>query len=469
MSAHRSAPQSASRRRFLLNGAGLGALTAASCWDRLGLAGALAQTAGQQDFKALVCVFLYGGNDANHMVIPAEPAEYAAYASVRGPQSQGGLAIDQASLLRITPSSLGKTYGLHPNLPDVQALFSSGRAAVLVNAGTLLAPLTKQQYSARAAPIPESLFSHSDQQKQWQSAGMDLLTANSGWGGRLAERVASLNGGSSTPFMLSLSGSPQFARGSNNNALTLPTSGSFGLSGFGTSAASRARFNAVGQILALDRENRLVQAAADVSSGAIASSTAINQILGSNTTPAATAFAGLSSSIALQLRQVAKLIEARATLQHRRQIFFVAMGGYDTHNNQLAALQTLYAQLSPALKAFYDATVTLGVASQVTAFTLSDFSRTLRPASGGGTDHAWGGHHFIVGGAVRGGDFYGRFPSLALAGPDDVSNEGRLLPTTSVDQYAATLAKWFGASDADIALIFPNLSGFATPNLGFLA
>lgn len=466
MSRIRHASQSASRRRFLARTAGFGALAAASCFERLGLSGALAQAAG--DYKALVCVFLYGGNDANHMVVPCEPVEYGVYSAVRGPQGQGGLAIDIANLLRITPSSLGKSYGLHPNLPEIQTLFNSGKVAVLANAGTLIGPLTKPQYLARAAPIPDSLFSHSDQQEQWQTAGPSGLT-NSGWGGRLAERLASLNDPASMPFMLSLSGTPQFSLGSSNHAMTLPTGGSFGLSGFGSSAASQARFNAVNQILALDRGNRLVQATADVAAGAIASSVTINQILGTNSTPAAAAFNGLNSSIAQQLRQVAKLIEARSALKHRRQIFFVSMGGFDTHTNQLASLQTLYAQLSTALKAFYDVTVTLGVAQQVTAFTLSDFSRTLQPASGGGTDHAWGGHHLIIGGAVRGGDFYGRFPSLALGGPDDVSDEGRLLPSTSVDQYAATLASWFGASNADLGLIFPNLSRFATPNLGFLA
>jgi uncharacterized protein (DUF1501 family) len=169
------------------------------------------------------------------------------------------------------------------------------------------------------------------------------------------------------------------------------------------------------------------------------------------------------------LKQVARVIEARASLRLQRQIFFCSMGGFDTHNGQLAAQTSLFSQLSPALKSFYDATVQLGVENQVTSFTLSDFGRTFKPASGGGSDHAWGNHHLIMGGAVRGGDFYGRFPTLALGGPDDANTEGRWIPTTSVDQYASTLALWYGVSPSDLSMVVPNIGRFATSNLGFLA
>lgn len=236
-------PADPARRRFLIRTRALGGLAAASFLDRLGLAGAFAQAAGAADYKALVCVFLFGGNDSNHMVVPCEPEEYARYAAARGPQGQGGLALDLATLLRISPLSLGQSFGLHPNLPGLRDLFASGKAAILANVGTLVVPLTKQQYLARAAAIPDSLFSHSDQQQQWQTAGLDSSTLVTGWGGRLAQTVAPLNGASSTPFVLSLAGSPQFAAGARD-ALSLPSAGSYGLAGFGSSASSQARLNA---------------------------------------------------------------------------------------------------------------------------------------------------------------------------------------------------------------------------------
>jgi uncharacterized protein (DUF1501 family) len=180
-------------------------------------------------------------------------------------------------------------------------------------------------------------------------------------------------------------------------------------------------------------------------------------------------FSGQASSIAQQLQQVARMIEARGQIGLKRQVFFVSLGSFDTHNNELNQLSTLFGQLSPALKSFYDATVQLGVASQVTTFSISDFGRTFQPASGGGTDHAWGSHHFVMGGAVKGGAFYGRYPTLVLDGPDDAEKEGRWIPTTSVDQYGATLSRWFGVSDADMAQVFPNLASFGNANLGFLA
>jgi uncharacterized protein (DUF1501 family) len=211
-----------------------------------------------------------------------------------------------------------------------------------------------------------------------------------------------------------------------------------------------------------------VKAAGDIGARAISLSSTVNPILTSSSTPAAAPFAGLTSNISQQLLQVAKLIEGRAQTGARRQVFFVSLGGFDTHNNELATLDTLLGDLSPALKAFHDATVTLGVENQVTTFTLSDFGRTFQPASGGGTDHAWANHHFILGGAVRGGDLYGKYPTLVLGGPDDAEHEGRWIPTTSVDQYGATLAKWFGLGTAQLAQVFPNLSRFPTADVGFL-
>jgi uncharacterized protein (DUF1501 family) len=457
----------AARRRFLAQCGALGTLAAVSTYDSFGLVNALAQSSGS-DYKALVCVFLFGGNDSNNTVVPYDNADYAGYLAVRGAQSSGGIALDQSSLLQITPPSAGgKVYGLHPRLVELQALFNAGKMAVLTNAGPLLAPLTKAQYLANSAPIPMNLFSHADQQNQWQTGGTDSIS-RTGWGGRLADQIASLNPSTSTPLLMSVAGSTIYGVGNTTSPLALPTGGSFGLAGFNNSAAAQARLAAVNQILALDRGNTLVASAENINTVAINSSATINPIISVTPSAVQTAFSGLTTSIASQLQQVARLIAARSTLQQQRQIFFVSLGGFDTHNTELSVQDGLFAQLSPALNAFYNATVALGVSSQVTTFTHSDFARTYKPASGGGTDHAWGGHHFIIGDAVKGGDFYGTMPSLTLGGPDDVTTQGRWIPSTAVDQYGSTLATWFGVSSADLASVFPNIGLYPTADLGFM-
>jgi uncharacterized protein (DUF1501 family) len=266
----------------------------------------------------------------------------------------------------------------------------------------------------------------------------------------------------------SIAGTNLFISGQAANPLALPASGGIGLQGFNSGAQSSARLAALQQLLALDTGNTYVKGASAITSQAISLSGIVTPILSSTTSTVSSFFAGQTSSIAQQLQQVAKLIEARAQTGLRRQVFFVSLGGFDTHSNELNTLSTLFGQLSPALKSFYDATVQLGVSNQVTTFSLSDFGRTFQPASGGGSDHAWGNHHFVMGGAVKGGDLYGRYPTLVLAGPDDAEKEGRWIPTTAVDQYGATLARWFGVADADMAQVFPNLASFGNPNLGFL-
>jgi uncharacterized protein (DUF1501 family) len=371
--------------------------------------------------------------------------------------------LTQAELLPIQPGSSPTPYGLHPELTDIQPLFAQRKLAILANVGPLNGPTTKANYFTLR---PDNLFSHSDQQNQWQSS-VSTGVSRTGWGGRIADATASLN--TNFPVVTSIAGTSLFMSGSATSPLALPASGGLALQGFNGGAAANARFNAMQAILAADRDNAYVGASSDIFSRALSLSGVVNPILTGTGSTIQAHFAGQTSSIAQQLLQVAKLIEGRAQTGARRQVFFVSLGGFDTHSGELATLTNLLGQLSPALRAFYDATVQLGISEQVTTFTLSDFGRTFQPASGAGTDHAWGNHHFILGGAVRGGEMYGRYPTLARAGPDDADTSGRWIPTTSVEQYGATLARWFGLTDPALATVFPNLAKFSSSNLGFLS
>ena len=450
-----------SRRAFMRRAAAFAA--AGLPLTRLGgLADAAAQTAS--DYKALVCVFMFGGNDGNNMLIPMDAAGYASYAAAR--PSSSGINLPQATLLPIQPAGGGVPYGLHPSLPELSALFAQGRLAILANVGTLIAPTSQAQYAAGERPL--SLYSHSDQQAQWQSA-VSSAASGTGWGGRMADAVASYNAASGFPVVTSLDGTVLFATGGVSVPLTVPVSGSFALAGFNGGAAATARKAALQALLAQDSGSTFVRSANAIGTQALALSGTVNPILANASSAAAPAFAGLTSSIAQQLLQVAKVIEGRAATGARRQIFFVQLGSFDTHGDQLRRQDALFSDLSPALKAFHDAATVLGVEDAVTTFTLSDFGRTMQPASGGGTDHAWGSHHFILGGGVRGGRLYGTYPQLVLGGPDDAEREGRWIPTSAVDQYGATLARWFGVAPGDLAQVFPNLYRFAASDLGFMS
>jgi uncharacterized protein (DUF1501 family) len=446
------------RRSFLQHA---GALAGSAALSQLGLIASRAAPA--DNYKALVCIFLYGGNDTNNMIVPIDTAGYANYA-----QTRSYLAIPQAQLLPLTVAGGTPQYGLHPSLPGLASLWASGNLAVVANVGTLVQPLTKAQYLSTATAKPESLFSHIDQQHQWQASISTTSSANSGWGGRLSDQLASLNVNSSVPPMISTGGNNLFVTGAASQALVIPTSGSFGLNGFSTSTADAVRRSALEQLLNVDQSINLSQAAQAVMSSALTSSAILNPILTTTDATLQARFGGLTTNFAQQLLAIAKVIEAHSTLGASRQVFLATLGSFDTHTNQLDNQQALFSQLDAALTAFHGAMADIGAGASVTSFTLSDFSRNFLPNTGGGTDHAWGSHPLVIGDAVHGGNIYGTMPTLELSGPDDASNLGRWIPTIAVDQFAATLATWFGADATALATVLPNLSAFAPGSLGFI-
>jgi uncharacterized protein (DUF1501 family) len=445
------------RRNFLAHA---GALAGTAALGQMGLFAARAAPA--DDYKALVCIFLVGGNDSNNMVVPIDTAGYANYALVRS-----DLALPQAQLLPLQEAGGALRYGFHPALAGLQGLWTAGNLAVVANVGTLVQPLTKAQYLSNSTQKPATLFSHIDQQHEWQTANAST-SSSTGWGGRLSDQLNALNANASVPPMISTGGNNLFVTGAASQALVIPTSGSFGLSGFSNSSGDAARRSALVSLLGVDRDADLSTAAQDVMTSALSSSATLNPILTATNATVAQRFTGLSSSIASQLLAIAKVIEARAALGAQRQVFLATLGSFDTHTNEIATQQTLFSQLDPALAAFHGAMSDIGAANNVTSFTLSDFSRTFAPNTGGGSDHAWGSHHLVIGGAVHGGQLFGVMPTLALSGPDDEGGQGRWIPTIAVDQYAATLATWFGADAAALQTILPNLPAFSPSGLGFI-
>ena len=442
-------------RRSFIKYASLAAAGNTTALRPFGALNALAQST--TGYKALVCVFLFGGNDANNTLVPFDTAGYNNYATIRGP-----LAIPQSQLLQL---SAMPNFALNPNLPDIQTLFDSGNAAFVANVGTLIEPTTKAQFQA-GTDLPTNLFSHPDQQLEWQNAAPSGAT-QTGWAGRIADVLnASYNPGASVPMITSVAGDTLFCNGSASTPVSVSPGNLSGAQCSEGTTECGAQLVTAQALLSFDSGLTLVQADNSITTNAYAYAKTLTAATQS-VSPLLTVFPA-NNALASQLKQVAQIIQVRAALGVSRQIFFCGIGNFDTHSDQLALQSTLLASISPALAAFYAATVEMGVQSSVTAFTMSDFSRTFQPNSNTGSDHAWGSHHIVMGGAVKGGAMYGTFPTLALNGPDDSGTNGRWVPSTGSVQYAATLASWFGVSAAQMPTIFPNIGSFATTNLGFI-
>ncbi len=407
-------------------------------------------------YQALVCIFLSGGNDGHNTVIPIQTAQqnYSLYASGRQ-----GMGLSQASLLPINNGS--DVYGLHPELTAIQALYNSGHAAVLANVGMLVKPVDRTAYNTNnSAILPNALFSHSDQASQWQTS-IPTGLGSTGWGGRMADLLQPSNAGATFPSTTSTGGSSLFLTGTQTFAANVP-SGSATL----LNNNNPARAAGLQQLLQFDNGLKLVQAANGTFGRGISYANALSAALAGSTI--STPFPLTGNPLALQLQTVARIIKVRSSLGLSRQIFYCELGGFDTHGGQLGIQDALLQQLSSAVGAFYQATQELGVDQNVTTFTASEFGRTLTPNGSGGTDHAWGSHHFVIGSAVKGGQFFGQFPLLALGGQYDANDRGTLIPTSSVDQYGATMAQWFGVASQSMPAIFPNIGNFPTANLGIL-
>jgi uncharacterized protein (DUF1501 family) len=452
-------PYELSRRKFIGSAcAAVGATGVLSALAQLRLIGAVAADASSStDYKALVCFFLYGGNDSNNLLIPNDAGGYASYAAQRT-----ALALPQSSLLGISPRTTdGRQWALHPSMPEAQALFNQGNLAIMANTGTLVQPVTLAQYNTGRG-LPPQLFSHADQQVQWQSSIPDQ-PFQSGWGGRLADMVNAINTNPKVSMSISVAGENSFQIGNSVSQFAVSPTGAVTLSNTTGGSVNPVRYTAEQNILNQQDVNLFQAAFGGATSSAIGASNTLNSILNAGS-GLKTKFP--NTTMGTQMSMIAKLIAAAPQLGLKRQIFFASLGGWDLHAGELPAHATLLQQISGGLSAFYNATVELGVQNQVTTFTASDFSRTFN-TNGDGSDHGWGSHHMVVGGAVKGGDIYGKVPTLVIGGPDD-TGRGRWIPTTSVDQYSATLANWFGVSASNMPVVLPNIGRFATSNLGFL-
>lgn len=440
---------------------------------------AMAQGTGGGDYRALVCVYLQGGNDGHGTVIATDSDSFTAFTQARS--GAPGLAYPMNELLPITlktPQS-GRTFALNPSLGGVQNLFNAGRAAIVANMGTLVTPATKAQINANSVPLPDSLFSHFDQTAAWQAIASNLGSGEHvGWGGAVADAIEGMNLNSNSMFTcISTAGNALFLAGQSSFQLNVTPAGPIPIYGlaqppFGAPAAT----NALSPILGNDETNLFAQEYQTVINRSIQA----QSMLTSAMAPAGTGGVAnppqyldpvtnmlADNPLAASLQTVARIIAGRASLGVTRQIFYVQLGSFDTHDGQAQTHAKLLTQLGSAFEYFDGVMVNMGLSNNVTSFTISDFGRTLTSNSDG-TDHGWGSHHFVVGGAVQGQNMYGQYPVIGSNQANDLG-AGRLIPTTAVEQYAGTLASWFGLSDGQIRNVFPNFGNFGTsPYLGFM-
>jgi uncharacterized protein (DUF1501 family) len=472
-----------SRRQFLKTAsmASMAGFTVSPFLLELNGLAALAQDSSGSDYRALVCVYLQGGNDGHGTVIATDPASFAAFTQARS--GAPGLAYPLSELLPIVPNTpqSGRTFALNPYLTGIQNLFNASRAAVVVNTGTLVVPATKAEINANSVVLPDSLFSHFDQTAAWQAIASNLGSGEHiGWGGAMADLIESMNMNSNSMFTcISTAGNALFLAGETSFQLNVTSAGPipiYGLSQppFGPSSGSSA---ALSSILSAEESNLFAQNYEIVIQRSIQAQSMLASAMapaGEGGIPNPPQYLDpvmkklMDNPLAQSMQTVARIISGRGSLGVTRQIFYVQLGGFDTHNNQAATHSQLLTQLAAAFE-YFDAQMTaLGLGSQVTSFTISDFGRTLTSNSNG-TDHGWGSHHFVVGGAVQGHDMYGQYPVVGVNQVNDVG-EGRLIPTTAVEQYAGTLARWFGLSDSQIRTVFPNFVNFgSSPYLGFMS
>ena len=450
------------RREFLRHSSAAAATAAFAHYPGMAFSQGMGVSAPFGDYKALVCLFMFGGNDSYNMLVPRSTPEYNAYAA-----SRQNLALQQTNLLPINPLTPdGAQYGLHPSMTGMQTLFEQGRAAFVANMGPLVEPTTKDQYFNQSVLLPPQLFSHNDQQDQWHSL-KGATVSNTGWAGRIADLIRTNVANQQLATNVSLFGSSLFQSADETIAYVMGNNGPVPFTGFSSSGDPNDLFFqqrlAFERVLNAEYDTIYERGYADVQLRAVET---IDLVQGALDDPGrqqvTTVFP--QSQLGNQLRTVAEMIAARDTLQMERQIFFVATGGFDTHDDQVLLQPGLLGGISDAVAAFYDATIELGVSNAVTTFSMSDFGRTLT-SNGDGSDHGWGGHSFVVGDAVAGQDIYGTFPDLSLGSFDDVGG-GRMIPTTSADQYAATLSRWFGVDESDMVSVAPNIGNFIQQDLG---
>jgi uncharacterized protein (DUF1501 family) len=405
------------------------------------------------DYRALVCIYLAGGNDSNNMVVPVDTTRYTQYQAVRG-----GLAMTGTELLSPISDGRGGAFALHYGLAEMNPLYQSGRLAIVLNVGQLQRPLTRDQYRA-GLTAPSNLFSHSDQTLQ-AYAGEPTLSG-SGWGGRLLDCFSV----SDNLAAVSVASPAMFLDGTNARGNVVPPGASLQLSGMNIwpSKAANARRQAVNELLQLHGGSPI----RDAANRAFADGLQLGDALAATGSLPALATVFPTTSIGNQLKEVARLIRMRSAMGPGRQVFFCSIGGWDTHSSQEWTHWNLLQQVSKGMEAFYQATAELGLAGQVTTFTQSEFNRTFQ-TNGSGTDHAWGGHQLVLGGGVRGG-IYGEYPTLELGGPDDANTRGVWIPKISTSQFGATLGKWFGAADSELVWAFPTLPQFGGYDVGFMA